>query len=265
MMKFITEPSVHVLAVPCFIDHPEYALPSGGTDSERLVAHAGKGCYDSYGLDGRSIPEHIGSLIGTRHGSVLEHATISVFITGISRGCSHEIVRHRAGFGYSQRSTRYTREDDASFVLDPFYSAIAIKQREHGPESLTIDEAAIIHQFIRVCTNNLKEYSEAVAWLMEEAPKDKNGVERRKWARGKARQLLPHALETRMTMTGNLRAWRFFLEERSSPFAEPEIRRLAATIMGALVPYAPVIFKDMMDGVVVVDGFPHFKPEVPKV
>jgi thymidylate synthase (FAD) len=264
-MEFLTEPTVHVLSVPHFFDHPQYKLPEGGTNSERLVAHAGKGCYDSYGSDGRSIPEHLGNLISTRHGSVLEHANISLFITGISRGCSHEIVRHRAGFGYSQRSTRYTREDDASFVLDPFYAGLAIKRREGGPGSLTIDEAAILNQFIRVCTDGLKEYSEAVVWLMEEAPKDKNGVERRKWARGKARQLLPHALETRMTMTGNLRAWRFFLEERSGPFAEPEIRRLAAAVMGALVPHAPLVFKDMLDGMVVVDGYPHFKPEVPKV
>jgi thymidylate synthase ThyX len=77
--------------------------------------------------------------------------------------------------------------------------------------------------------------------------------------------LLPHALETRMTMTGNLRAWRFFLEERSSPFAEPEIRRLSAHIMKAIFEYAPFVFQDMVDNVESIDGFPYYKPEVPKV
>jgi thymidylate synthase (FAD) len=264
-MEFLTEPTVHVLSVPHFFDHPQYKLPEGGTDSERLITHGGKGCYDSYGLDGRGVAEHLRAIISTRHGSVLEHANISLFLTGISRGCSHEIVRHRAGFAYSQRSTRYTREDDASFVLDPYYAILEDRVTAFGVSILSIDEAAILNQYKRVCKQALHEYSEAVAWLMEQAPREKNGVERRKWARGKARQLLPHALETRMTMTGNLRAWRFFLEERSGPFAEPEIRRLAAAVMGALVPHAPLVFKDMLDGMVVVDGYPHFKPEVPKV
>lgn len=263
-MNFLTEPTVHVLSVPHFIDHPEYKLPEGGTDSERLIAHGGKGCYDSYGLDGRSIADHLQGIISSRHGSVLEHANISLFLTGISRGCSHEIVRHRAGFAYSQRSTRYTKEDDASFVLEPFYAKLYLIQERQGRKALTIDESAILQQLIRVCSTNLREYGEAVAWLMEEAPKEKSGVERRKWARGKARQLLPHALETRMTMTGNLRAWRNFLEQRSNPGAEPEIRRLAQHVMNALEPYAPLVFWDMIPGTI-VDGFPHYNPKEFKV
>lgn len=283
-MKWLTEPSVHVLAAPMFFPHPEYALPPGGTNSECLIAHAGKGCYDSYGAEGRSVGEHIRSLRSTRHGSVLEHAVVSLFIAGISRGCSHEIVRHRAGFSYSQRSTRYTREDDAAFVLEPYYAELEHKhQLALGPEptdpiaaaiwvekvwspgaGLDMDEAAILNMFKHQCERALEGYSHSVEWLMEQAPKTFNGVARRKWARGKARQLLPHALETRMTMTGNLRAWRFFLEERSSPFAEPEIRRLAMHVMQAIELYAPVVFEDMVLGEV-IDGFPYYKPEVPKI
>lgn len=284
-MKWITQPYVHVLAVPMFSPHPEYLLPPGGTNCENLIAHAGKGCYDSYGPEGRSVGEHIRSLRNTRHGSVFEHACISLFIDGISRGCSHEIVRHRAGFSYSQRSTRYTREDGASFVLDPFYSLLQNKHIEAlGPvpsdpmeqakwfedkynpgAGLDMDEAAILNQFKSQCDMALESYSQASEWLFEIAPKDLGGVARRKWARGKARQLLPHALETRMTMTGNLRSWRFFLEERSSKFAEPEIRRLAEAIMNKIAGFAPVVFEDMLDNPEVYEGFPVYKPEVPKV
>lgn len=290
-MNFLTEPTVHVLAAPQFFAHPEYVLPKGGTPSERLIAHGGKGCYDSYGVDGRSIEDHIRGIIASRHGSVLEHACISLFIAGVSRGCSHEIVRHRAGFSYSQRSTRYTREEDANFVLDPYYAALEYKHLAAlGPEpsnpmegalkadrhdyltaGLDMDEAAILNQFKHHCKISLTAYTHAVRWLMEEAGKDNspvmgfNGVERRKWARGKARQLLPHALETRMTMTGNLRAWRFFLEERSGPGAEPEIRRLAGVIMSAIAPFAPLVFEDMVVPDQFIDGHNWYRPEVRKV
>lgn len=130
-----------------------------------------------------------------------------------------------------------------------------------------MDQLAILNLFKRHCEESLARYRDSVAWLMAEAPHYKlNGVEQRKWARGKARQLLPHALETRMTMTGNLRAWRFFLEERSSPFAEPEIRRLAMHIMNAIHQYAPLVFNDMASiNTPIVDDIPHYKPEVSKV
>lgn len=265
-MRWITEPNIHVLSVPRFIEHPEYALPPhGGSPSELLIAHAGKGCYDSYGVEGRSIKEHIKGLRDSRHGSVFEHANISVFITGISRGCSHEIVRHRAGFAYSQRSTRYTKEDDASFVLEPYYAELQLKRLASEVEPLDMDEASILGGYMVNCQRSLEAYSLQVSTLMEKAPKSLNGVERRKWARGKARQNLPHGLETRMTMTGNLRSWRFFLEERSGKGAEPEIRRLAMFIMNAIEGYAPIVFEDMLANQEVYEGFPVFKPEVPKV
>lgn len=272
-MKWITEPYVFVLAVPKFFDHPQYKLPPGGTASERLIAHGGKGCYDSYGEDGRSIKEHIAGIISSRHGSVLEHANISVFIAGVSRGCSHEIVRHRAGFAYSQRSTRYTKEEDAAFVMEPYYAKLQLVGAPFGEgfedfkdlSKLTLDEASILGGFKMQCASALEAYTRATELLFEQSPREKSGVERRKWARGKARQLLPHALETRLTMTGNLRSWRFFLEERSGPGAEPEIRRLASHVMEAIHIHAPFIFSDMLEGMKMVDGFPHFKPEVLKV
>lgn len=256
--NWILEPSVHVLSAPQFFDHPEYKLPPGGMPSERLIAHAGKGCYDSYGEDGRSIREHIESLRKSRHGSVFEHANISLFITGVSRGCSHEIVRHRAGFAYSQRSTRYTKENDASFVMEPFYSELQQLQYDDAG-GMTMEQSALLNGFKMHCAASLDVYARAVDLLMEMAPKTMNGVERRKWSRGKARQLLPHALETRLTMTGNLRAWRFFIEERSGEGAEPEIRRLANAVMFAVEPHAPFAFEDMIENQSAANGFPVYK------
>lgn len=260
-MKIITEPTVTVVGVTQFFPHPKYKLPTikeepleqllnagqlQGTPLEQLTAMAGKGCYDSYGEDGRNIEDHIKSLINSRHGSVLEHGNISLFIEGISRGCSHEIVRHRAGFAYSQRSTRYVDEGDCAIVLDPFYADIRRRQTagDSQESQVTDDEIRLHDNFIASCIGSIAEYNLAVTNLIATQLEGKSVVEARKWARGKARQLLPHAIETRMTMTGNLRAWRHFIESRSNRFAEAEIRRLAEKVFLTIKDLAPTIFED---------------------
>lgn len=271
-MIIITEPNVHVLSAPVFYPHPEYELPDIPVfasyveyDGYRLIAHAGKGCYDSYGKDGRSIEQHIKTLTSTRHGSVFEHLHVSLFISGISRGCSHEIVRHRH-FNYSQRSTRYTNEEDAVIILDPYYSMLyekAWRAHKYNEPSPTVLESDLLNWFINGCENSLQLYGVTVEALIKEAPPEKTKVEKRKWARGKARQLLPHALETRMTMTGNIRAWRWFIEERSSRHAEPEIRRLSNHIFDHLRGLYPLLFEDYK--LEVVDDFFEYTTEFRKI
>lgn len=285
-MKIITEPTVTVVGVTQFIEHPRYKLPvlrwkdenrkdepiekNGiiqlqGTSCEQITAMAGKGCYDSYGADGRNIDDHIRGLINSRHGSVLEHANITLFIEGISRGCSHEVVRHRAGFAYSQRSTRYVNEDDCAIVLDPYYAELYSWWQGNAHE----DNVAI-KRFIETCEEAITQYRFAVVELVKadiqlhnDHEVNRSVTESRKWARGKARQLLPHAIETRMTMTGNLRAWRHFTEQRSSRFAEAEIRRLSNAIFLAIYPLAPIVFSDYSG--TYIDGYHEYSTPNTKV
>ena len=84
---------------------------------EKLVEIAGRLCYMSFAKPrpggNHAYIEHI---LEVGHGSVLEHAVFSLIITGVSRSFTHELVRHRAGFGYSQLSQRFVDESDASFV-----------------------------------------------------------------------------------------------------------------------------------------------------
>jgi len=240
-MKVITSPTVSVVSAPMFTPHPVYELPQHDVPAENIIAMAGKVCYDSYGVDGRSVPAHIKSLVTSQHHSVLEHAHVGVFIEGISRGCSHEIVRHRM-FNYSQRSTRYTAEGDAAIVLDPFYAELWA-QNEAG--MLHGESDALLADFLESCEVSVDFYRLQVTRLEALNPNGLTGRDLRKWCRGKARQLLPHALETRMVMTGNLRAWRHFLVMRTSRHAEAEIRRLADAIWKLIVSIAPNAFKDM--------------------
>jgi thymidylate synthase (FAD) len=95
-------------------------------------------------------------------------------------------------------------------------------------------------------------------------PLNLTGFDKRKWARGKARNILPHALETRITYTGNLRAWRWFIESRSDRHAEPEIRRLANVVLTTLRNEAPLYFEDFVN-MGDYDGIPEWVPEFRKV
>lgn len=253
-MRIITEPTVALIGYTQFIEHPVYRIPKGGNGATKLCSFAAKGCYDSFGEDGRSNVENQISIIESKHGSVLEHYNISLFIEGITRGCSHEIVRHRAGFAYSQRSTRYTEEKDAAVVLEPYLADIYRRKMEGEPVDDT--ERRLLVQHLDTINNTFRAYPEQVAYLIALNPEKLHGTALRKWARGKARNVLSHALETRMTITGNLRAWRHFLEMRSSRHAEAEIRRLTDHISAILFAVAPDHFADYREEIVL--GYPEF-------
>jgi thymidylate synthase (FAD) len=255
-VKILTSPSVRLVSAPVHLAHPVYELPDHNVEAENIVAMAGKVCYDSYSKDGRAVTDHVQSLVRSEHLSVLEHVHVGLFIEGISRGCSHEIIRHRM-FNYSQRSTRYTAEEDAAIVLDPYYAELYDREKaaETDPDvsPLSGEESDLLNDFIELGYHSLEEYKRQVDQLERLNPKGLTGRDLRKWCRGKARQVLLHALETRMVMTGNLRAWRHFLVMRTSRHAEAEIRRLAHAVWCVVRPIAPAAFCDVT--VESVDGY----------
>lgn len=236
-MKIITEPKVTVISVPHFLEHPEYKIPADGDEITRLCAFAAKGCYDSYGENGRANEENQAAILEHRHGSVIEHVNIGVFIEGISRGLSLELNRHRQ-FSISQRSSRYVAEEDGAIVLDPYYAMIINK------DNPTLEEASLLSQYVNALERSLAEYQMQVDQLIGLNPNKLSGFDLRKWARGKARNLLPHGLETRGTWTNNIRGWRWFIESRADVHAEAEIRRLAHHVYLALKEVAPFYFAD---------------------
>lgn len=262
-MNIILEPHVELIAASCFFGHSKYRVPQDGGDATRLCSFAAKGCYDSFGREGRPNADNQKQIIESRHGSVLEHYNVTLFIEGITRACSHEIVRHRAGFAYSQRSTRYTEEKDAAIVLEPYYADLYRRLSQGGRHPFRV-ESALISTHVAAAEEAVNQYKHEVAALLTENPLGLSGTPLRKWARGKARNILPHSLETRMTMTGNLRAWRHFIGMRSAKDAEAEIRRLAAAIFPILAEDAPDHFADFTK-VEHPDGIPEYIPGTWKV
>src|SRR5207244_4237012 len=162
------------------------------------------------------------------HGSVLEHAVYVLLIEGISRSCSHELVRHRAGFGYSQLSQRYVDESHAAFVVPP----------------AMLGDPALEAEWEREVADAQAAYVRAVEALMQRYAWIADKVHRRKVAREAARSVLPNATEVKIVVSGNARAWRTMLELRSSEGAELEIRRMAIACLRVLRREAPALFAD---------------------
>jgi thymidylate synthase (FAD) len=228
---FYTEPKITVLARPSFVEpeHLPVAWLGESTDGERLAEFAGRLCYMSQrNPASRSTREYLENIKRQGHGSVLEHANYSLLLEGVSRSLTHELVRHRAGFAYSQLSQRYVDESEANFVVPP---AIV------GDEALERAWRAQIEEAQRCYVALVEQLMERYGWVADK-------VHRRKMAREAARGVLPNSTETKIVVTGNARAWRTMLELRSGEGAELEIRRLAVAVLRVLQREAPAFFDD---------------------
>jgi thymidylate synthase (FAD) len=224
-------PIVTMLARPSFSapEHLEVNWLGPSTDGERLAEFAGRLCYMSQSNPaGRSTRDYLENIKRQGHGSVLEHANYTVLLEGVSRSLTHELVRHRAGFAYSQLSQRYVDESDAAFVVPP---AIL------GDEKLEHEWKTEIDRSLAAYVKLVGELMEQYAWIPER-------VHRRKMAREAARGVLPNSTETKIVVTANARAWRTMLELRAGEGADLEIRRMAVAVLKLLREEAPGFFSD---------------------
>jgi thymidylate synthase (FAD) len=226
-----TEPRITVLSRPSFSEpaHLPVHWLGESTDGERLSEFAGRLCYMSQkNPANRPTREYLENIKKQGHGSVLEHANYSLLLEGVSRSLTHELVRHRAGFAYSQLSQRYVDESEAHFVMPP-----AIIGNENLEAAWRSQMEAAQKSYVALVESLMERY----AWVGDK-------VHRRKMAREAARGVLPNSTETKIVVTGNARAWRTMLELRSSEGAELEIRRCAVQIIRILQGEAPGFFSD---------------------
>jgi thymidylate synthase (FAD) len=231
-MMLFYEPRITVISRPAFTEPPHLPVQWNGaaSDGERLAEFAGRLCYMSQrNPAGRTTHEYLLNILKQGHGSVLEHANFSLLLEGISRSLTHELVRHRAGFAYSQLSQRYVDESDAAFVVPPAMIGDAALE---GAWKGQVDQAQ--QAYVTLVNELMARY----AWVDDK-------VHRRKMAREAARGVLPNSTETKIVVTANARAWRTMLELRSGEGAEMEIRRLAVAVIRLLQAEAPAFFGDL--------------------
>ncbi len=217
----------------------QFAAPADiawATDAEggsALAEFAGRACYESWHKPNPATATNAGYLrhiLEVGHLSVLEHATVTVYLRGVSRSLTHELIRHRH-FSYSQLSQRYAPSGAADMI---------------EPDVIAADPA--LHaRFVAATAASLAAYRDLLAGLDARLAASAEGAPatlRRKQARQAARAVLPNATETRIVVTGNYRAWRHFIAMRASEHADVEIRALAVACLREVQRIAPNVFAD---------------------
>lgn len=184
---------------------------------DRTVAAAAKLCYSSSSVADimdNIEPEHmrhfISHLLRSGHMSPFEHASFTFGIDGISRVCSHQLVRHRMA-SYSQQSQRYVSMDKPQFVT---------------PVTLTEDKD-LQKSFQDHCVAAHELYLHLV----------ESGIPKED-----ARYLLPHGWRTRITVSMNARELHHFFRLRLCRRAQWEIQDLARRMLLAIKDVAPILF-----------------------
>jgi thymidylate synthase (FAD) len=268
-LKIIRKPTVYLVGkqivqaaeVDRFLaDHGVSWSTDSTVAAELLTETAGRVCYMSFAKPrpgGNATYLHHIKEVG--HGSVLEHGVWNLLLTGLSRSLTHELVRHRAGFGYSQLSQRYVDESVAEYV-EPDIIA-------NDPELHAIWESAVTacHAAYIKLTEKLNEkLADRMTATAAMLTVDADRTTKRKTARQAARSVLPNATETKIFVTANARALRHFLEQRGSRHAEPEIRKLANAILEVLQADSPNLFGDY-ERIPLPDGTFEVVTKFPKV
>lgn len=203
------------------------------TESEQIVEVAGRVCYMSFGKaqSSRTNAEYIQNLIEMGHESVLEHVSWTFVITGVSRGFSHQLVRHRVGISFSQLSQQYHDEREANFV-EP--SLIRLSEEAHSAWETAVQTTK-------------RAYIELMQFLQTEKKESTDlfqKKERLRAIRTAARSILPNATETTIVVTANARALRTFLKLRGAIIGDEEMRIVSAGLLGHLTVEAPALFAD---------------------
>ncbi len=234
-ISVIARPSIDNAAIKEFLNSRQtvWVRDSESNESQDLVEFSGRVCYMSVGerQSPRNNSEYIENLIQQGHESVLEHAFWTFVLSGVSRAFSHQLVRHRVGFSYSQLSQQYVDQEQFEFV-EPFdpssYPAAAEEWRK------AVDS-------IRQSYRRIKEL------LQEEVPNSSTFSSKKeftRFVRSSARSLLPNATETVIVFTANARAIRHFLELRGGIEGDLEMRKVSYELLNVLSKEAPALFRD---------------------
>lgn len=238
-------------------------------EPDKVVAQAGKLCYSAVGVDEitqklteEEIARYVNMLASIGHESPLEHVSFTFAIEGISRACTHQIVRHRIA-SYSQQSQRYVKLEQFEYIIPP-----AI---EKNPEAKRI--------FIETMERDQEAYDELVDLLLEDILIDKHAADygscireilkenpdvapdrskvldlyaekffedyrkAEKQAIEDARYVFPNACETKIVVTMNARSLLHFFNVRCCNRAQWEIREMATEMLKECKKIAPALFK----------------------
>lgn len=208
-------------------DWADFLAQENATDADQLAATSGRLCYESFARPNPATATnhgYLGNIISMGHFSVLEHATSTFYIDGVSRNFTHELIRHRH-LSFSEVSQRYVDVENYDFVYHPTLASMD-QGVQYEVDDLMADSRSLYRSF--------------VDYILTRDDKPS-----RKEARQAARFVMPSGLETKIIVTGNHRAWRDMLSKRLSPTADLEFQAVAKQLLIELKKIAPNTYQDM--------------------
>ena len=233
-------------------------LISHTPEPEKVIATAAKLCYSSSdigslydGLTEDKVQGFIEMLVSIGHESVMEHVSFTFGIEGVSRACTHQLVRHRIA-SYSQKSQRYVNENGFEFITPPEIAAV--------PEAKTSFDGEM--QRLAECYERLADVlcESHKQRLIAEGLDEKTAASKaRKQANEDARFILPNACETKIVVTMNVRSLFNFFKHRCCNRAQWEIRAVADEMLRLCCQAAPIVFKNAGPSCVMTGRCPEGK------
>lgn len=210
---------------------------------ESVVASAAKLCYSKVGVDEiqknlteDGIEKFVSMLSTIGHHSPLEHCTFTFAVEGISRACSHQLVRHRIA-SYSQQSQRYVKLDKFDYIIPT-----AIENNEFAKDIFLNAMEQDKKAYNGIVEELMNEYIASSGYTLASIPKNEyNKLE--KLAIEDARYVFPNACETKIVFTMNVRTLMNFFTHRCCDRAQWEIRDLANEMLIQVKEIAPTLFK----------------------
>ena len=201
---------------------PVAMLLAATPQADRLAAMAARQCYSAGSvldlpqpLTPKQTAHLVNRVVSAGHTSCIEHNQFVFGVRGISRSCSHQLVRHRVGWSFEQQSQRYVDFSSQDFV------EIVVP-----PTILRIPD--MLRSFLEPIGAAVRAYFQ----LRDERVHQED-----------ARYLFSNAFETKLIVSANARALLHFFELRTCNLAQWEIRWLAHLMCAELQQAAPEIFK----------------------
>lgn len=197
------------------------SIQDASTDAETLLTMAGRNCYRSFHRPNEATyndADYLRRTLGEQgHWSIAEHATATLYFTGVSRAFLAELTRHRH-LSFSVESQRFINANDANIVFPP-----AVRRLDEEQQN----------RFLLRVEETIEDYRNTQDAL-DHLPKKKRNEA--------ARALLPNAVETRMVVTANLRAWNEVIQRRTQPDADAEMQEVMRLAAKQLHTVSPIIF-----------------------
>lgn len=204
-------------------------LLSHTKDPQKVIFAAAKQCYSKkdaaliYQAAQKETPEAIAKfvqeLMARGHLSTVEHVTFTFAISGVSRVCTHQLVRHRLA-SFSQQSQRYVDMESFEYVIPPLIE----KDNE------------LRKKFEEIVSQIRKTYEEMKAVIVSKKNLDKEAINQ------DLRFILPQAVTTKIVVTMNCRELLHFFSERLCTRAQWEIRAAAEQMLKLCKETLPEVF-----------------------